>query len=95
MFVVLLRFAEQRARARELLDAHNAWLRAGFDEGVFVLAGSIQPAAGGAILACGVSRDVLEQRVAADPFVTDSVVSAEIIDIVPSRVDPRLACLYE
>jgi uncharacterized protein YciI len=93
MFVVLLRFAANRAAAPRLMDGHNAWLRKGFDEGSFLLAGGIEPKAGGAILATAVSRADVEARVAEDPFVAESVVAAEIIEVAPGRTDPRLAFL--
>lgn len=72
------------------MAAHAAWLRDRFDEGVFLFSGSIVPGLGGAILAHGISREALEARVAQDPFVAGSVVDAEIIEISPSKADPRL-----
>ena len=47
MFVVTLKFAD-KAKAPSLMDGHNAWIARGFDEGVFLLAGGLAPAAGGA-----------------------------------------------
>ena len=32
MFVVLLKFAENRSKAPEFMEGHNAWLKAGFDD---------------------------------------------------------------
>lgn len=93
MFVVLLRFAANRTSAPRLMDGHNTWLRKGFDEGVFLLAGSIEPKAGGAILATAATRAEVEARVAEDPFVAEGVVVAEIIEIAPGRTDQRLAFL--
>jgi uncharacterized protein YciI len=93
MFVILLRFAANRAEAPRLMEAHNAWLRRGFEEGVFHLAGTIAPKAGGAILAHGADRAAIELRLAEDPFVAERVVQAEIIEIAPSRADDRLAFL--
>lgn len=93
MFVVLLRFAANRTSAPRLMDGHNAWLRKGFDEGVFLLAGSIEPKAGGAILATAATRAEVEARVSEDPFVAEGVVAAEIIEIAPGRTDQRLAFL--
>ena len=75
------------------MEAHNRWLREGFDAGVFLLSGSLPPGLGGAILARGASRVDLDARVAADPFVSEGVVTAEVIEIAPGRVDPRLAFL--
>ncbi|MEL3892479.1 hypothetical protein V6B08_19525 [Ferrovibrio sp. MS7] len=93
MFVVTLKFAANKAAAPRLMEGHNAWIRQGFEEGVFLLTGSMQPALGGAVLAHGVSRTEIEARVAADPFVVEQVVSAEILEIAPGRLDERLAFL--
>jgi len=90
MFVVLLRFAEGRAKAPQFMAGHQAWLQQGFEEGVFVLAGSLQPKLGGAVLAHQLSREALQQRVNEDPFVAHGVVDAEILDIAASRSDERL-----
>jgi uncharacterized protein YciI len=93
MFIVLLRFSANKARARELMDGHNAWLRRGFDDGVFLLAGSLLPSQGGGILAHATSRSELESRIGADPFVAEDVVQAEIHEIAPARTDERLGFL--
>lgn len=95
MFVVTLRFSTNRDAAARFMAGHNAWLKQGFSEGVFALAGSIVPAAGGAILAHGEPREALERRIAEDPFVAEGVVSAEILEIQPGLVDPRLVFLKE
>jgi len=75
------------------MEAHKGWIARGFDDGVFALVGSVQPASGGAILAHGLSREQVEQRVDEDPFVTEGVVRAEVIEIAPGRCDERLAFL--
>ncbi len=95
MFVVLLKFGDDKARAGELMDGHNAWLARGFDDGVFVLAGSLAAGQGGAIVAHGESRADLECRVADDPFVADNLVRAEIVEIAPARADERLQFLLD
>lgn len=93
MFIVLLRFTDRRADAAGCLEGHKAWLAGGFDDGTFVLAGSLGDGAGGGIVAHGVDRARLEQRVAADPFVAEGIVRAEILEIRPARTDPRLQFL--
>lgn len=93
MFLVLLRFSDNKAQASAFMAAHVEWIRRGFEDGVFLLAGSLPPQAGGALLAQGVSREQLQARVEDDPFVKEQVVRAEIIEIAPSRADPRLAFL--
>lgn len=90
MFVVLLKFSANKAKAAQFMEGHNGWLRQGFADGVFLLAGSVKPGQGGAILAHGVTAEDLQQRVNADPFVAEDVVRAEILEVAPSKVDDRL-----
>ncbi len=90
MFVVLLRFAANRSEAGRLMDGHKQWIAQGFDDGVFVLVGSLQGGHGGAVVAHNTARADLERRVNADPFVAQGVVDAEILEIAPSRTDARL-----
>lgn len=92
MFVITLRLAD-RSRAPQFIDGHNAWIRRGFDDGVFLLVGSLPPNAGGAILAHHASMAEIEARVQDDPFVAAGVVEAEILAISPGRTDERLAFL--
>ncbi len=93
MFIVFLRFSSNKAAAGEHVDGHNAWLKQGFDEGVFLLAGTIEPGQGGSVLAHNTTMEELEQRVQADPFVAEDVVSAEIIEVSPKKTDERLGFL--
>lgn len=90
MYVVLLKFAENKSQAGDYMQDHNAWIKQGFDDRVFLLVGSLQPNLGGAILAHGVSLAHLQARVDADPFVAHGIVRAEILEIKPGKADPRL-----
>lgn len=93
MFFVLLKFSTNKSQASQFMDGHKQWLKRGFDDGVFLLAGSLEPGLGGAIMAHNTSRTDLESRVNADPFVVEKVVSAEIIEIEPAKADARLQFL--
>ncbi|RYC12059.1 YciI family protein [Ciceribacter ferrooxidans] len=93
MFIVFLRFSDNRAKAAQFMEGHNAWIKDGFEAGIFLLVGSLQPGAGGAILAHNISREDLDTLVQKDPFVTERVVSAEVDEITPGRVDERLLFL--
>ncbi len=90
MFVVLLKFSNNKGQAGKFMEGHNAWIKRGFDDGVFLLTGSIQPKVGGGILAHGTSLPELEVRVNDDPFVVHDVVSAQILEITPGQTDERL-----
>jgi len=93
MFIVLLKFAANKAQAGQFMDDHKEWLQRGFDDGVFLVAGSLQPGLGGGIVAHDLSRDGLDARVSDDPFVKEDVVSAEILEIDPAKADDRLTFL--
>lgn len=93
MFVVLLRFAANRGQAGQFMDAHKAWIKRGFGDGIFLVVGSLQQNSGGGILAHNTSQSDLEVRLQDDPFVAHHVVSVEILEIAPSHTDERLAFL--
>jgi uncharacterized protein YciI len=95
MFIVLLRFSANKKSAGDYMDAHKAWIKQGFDEGIFLLVGSIKPGQGGAIVAHGCTLAALQQRINEDPFVTEDVVNAEILDIDTARADDRLQFLLQ
>ncbi|MFD0258934.1 YciI family protein [Kitasatospora indigofera] len=90
MFVVLLRFSDNKAAAGQHMASHQEWIKRGLDDGVFLLVGSIQSGLGGAVLAHNTSREELHKRVDEDPFVAQDVVMAEIIEIAPGMADERL-----
>jgi len=90
MFIVLLKFSNNKAQAAQFMDGHNAWIKKGFDDDVFLLTGSLHPKLGGGIVAHNISRPDLERRMGDDPFVAENVVSAEILEIAPSKTDDRL-----
>ena len=93
MFVVLLKFSDNKSQASELMDGHRQWLTRGFDDGVFLVAGSLEPGLGGAILAHDTTLNDLQTRVGEDPFVEHNVVVAEMIEVAPARADERLSFL--
>jgi uncharacterized protein YciI len=93
MFIVLLKFSDNKAQAGQFMDGHKEWIKRGFDDGVFLVAGSLQPDLGGGIVAHKLSLSDLRGRLNGDPFVRENVVTAEIVEITPSKVDERLTFL--
>lgn len=93
MFIVFLRFSDNKANAGQFMADHNAWIAKGFDDGIFLVVGTLEPKQGGAIIAHGVDRAAMEARVKDDPFVKENVVTAEIHEISPAKTDPRIDLL--
>jgi uncharacterized protein YciI len=90
MFIILLKFSDNKSKASQFMADHNQWIKRGFDDGVFLLTGSLQPGLGGGIVAHNTSLSDLQDRVARDPFVANDIVRAEILEITPSKTDERL-----
>ncbi|MHB8847187.1 MAG: YciI family protein [Burkholderiales bacterium] len=95
MFIILLEFSGNKGQASQFMAGHKEWIKRGFDDGVFLLAGSLQPGLGGGIVAHNTLLSDLQNRVNSDPFVVENVVSAEILEIAPSKVDERLKFLLD
>ena len=95
MFIVFLKFSENKGQAGQFMEGHKEWIKRGFDDGVFLLVGSLQPNKGGRIVAHNVSLADLQNRVNDDPFVAHNVVISEILEITVSRSDERLSFLLD
>ncbi len=93
MFIVLLKFSDNKGQDSQFMEGHNEWVKRGFDDNIFLLAGSLQPNLGGGIVAHNTSQQDLQSRVNDDPFVVKNIVSAEILEITPSKADERLKFL--
>jgi uncharacterized protein YciI len=93
MFVVLLKFSRNKGQASQFMESHKEWIKRGFDDGVFLLVGNLQPSLGGGIVAHNTSLSDLQNRVNDDPFVAEDIVTCEILQITPSKADERLAFL--
>jgi len=95
VFIVLLKFSDNKSQASELMEDHKAWIKRGIDDGTFLLVGGLQPNLGGGIMAHKITFSELQDRVNEDPFVAKNVVSAEIIEITPAQADERLQFLLD
>jgi uncharacterized protein YciI len=93
MFIVTLKFSDNKGQAGQFMDGHKQWIKRGFDDGVFLLVGSLQPNLGGGIVAHNTTLRDLQARVNDDPFVAQNIVSADILEIAPARTDERLSFL--
>ncbi len=90
MFIVLLKFSNNKVQASQLMEGHKEWIKRGIDDGLFLFVGTLQPNLGGGIVAHNTSLSDLQIRINDDPFVAENVVSAEILEITPSQADERL-----
>lgn len=92
MHIILLKFGDNRSSAPQFMEAHNAWIAKGLADGIFQCVGSLD-VGGGFVLAHGEENEALLQRVMADPFVENNVVTAEVHQVEVKRTAPQLAHL--
>ena len=71
------------------IEAHMAWVKAGYDSGMFLASGRKDPRTGGVILARG-ERKAIEAHVATDPFAIAGVATYDVTEVVLSRTAPGL-----
>ena len=95
MFLIQLEFSTNKPEAPRYMEGHNAWLRRGFEDGIFLASGSLRTHQGGAVLAANTSLEALHEQVAQDPFVEHDVVRATIVEFGVAKAAPRLEFLVE
>lgn len=94
MFIITLKFSNNKSQAAQFMQEHNAWIKQGFDQGIFLLTGSLQPSLGGVIIAVGVSKQALQDIVNTDPFVREDIVQPEILEIKPNQITEELKIIF-
>lgn len=84
MYIVFLRFSVNKAKAKQYMQGHNAWIEKGMKEGFFQLVGSLNKNQGGCIIANNIEAQALKALIEEDPFVIENVVVAETHEVTPS-----------
>jgi len=95
MFIVFLKFGENKDQAGVYMQEHMAWIDRGMEDNVFLVVGSVKPNLGGGIIAYNTSLDDLQLRIDQDPFVQQKVVTVEIVELAPAKADARLSFLVQ
>jgi uncharacterized protein YciI len=90
MFIIFLKFSDNKKQASEFMQGHNDWIKHGFDEGIFLVVGSLNKNIGGCIIAHNITLEELQQRVNEDPFVAENIVTADILEISVNQADKRI-----
>ncbi|MBA3041400.1 MAG: GTP cyclohydrolase [Alphaproteobacteria bacterium] len=84
MFILSLTYVKPQEEADRLMEPHMAWLKQGYDSGIFLASGRKVPRTGGVILARGERADI-EAFVAGDPFAVDGVADYDITEVALTR----------
>ena len=84
MFILSLTYVQPQEESDRLMELHMAWVKQGYDSGMFHASGRKVPRTGGVILAKG-DRSDIEAFVAADPFSLHGVADYEITEVALTR----------
>ena len=95
MFIILLKFSDNKNLAPDFMQAHNDWIKQGFDDTVFLLVGGLKPNLGGCIVAHNASLEEIQRRISKDPFVENNIVSAEILQVSANQTTQQLKFLMD
>lgn len=85
MFILSLTYIAPLEDADKHMEAHMAWVKAGYEQGRFIASGRKIPRTGGVVLARG-DRAELEAMCAADPFTIHKIAEYEITEIAFTTV---------
>jgi uncharacterized protein YciI len=87
MFILSLTYIAPLEDADRHMEAHMAWVRTGYDNGMFLASGRKIPRTGGIILCTG-ERKAIEEFCAADPFTIHAIAEYEITEFAFKTVAP-------
>lgn len=87
MFILSLTYIAPIEDADKHMEAHMAWVRAGYDSGLFLASGRKIPRTGGVILSKG-EREAIEELCAADPFTIHGIAEYEITELAFTTTAP-------
>ncbi|WP_395174216.1 YciI family protein [Roseibium alexandrii] len=83
LFVVDLTYIADVSKVDALLEPHRAFLKSGYDHGVFLASGPKEPRTGGVILARADTRAELEKLIDQDPFKQEGVAAYHVTEFNP------------
>ena len=89
MLILSLTYVAPLDQVDQHIAAHMAWVKEGYDSGMFLASGRKDPRTGGVILARG-ERKAVEAHVATDPFAIAGVATYDVTEVVLSRTAPGL-----
>jgi uncharacterized protein YciI len=92
MLILSLTYIAPLEDADKHMEAHMAWVREGYDQGLFIASGRKVPRTGGVILARG-DRARLEAMCAADPFMVHGIARYEVTEAAFTTVAPGFESL--
>ncbi|HEY0064380.1 MAG TPA: YciI family protein [Telluria sp.] len=93
MFIALLTYVRPLEEVDALIAAHVAFLDAHYASGLFVVSGRKVPRTGGVILIASDDRERVLAVIGQDPFTQAGVATYELVEFVPTKMQPGFAAL--
>ncbi|WP_440055778.1 YciI family protein [Pseudoalteromonas sp. T1lg65] len=84
MFIVFLRFTNNKHMAPQFMQSHLDWIKSGINDNAFLLAGGLLDGSGGCIVTHNITESELLKRLHEDPFVIENVVTFDFVAVAVS-----------
>jgi len=83
-FLAMSKFLVSEAKVLDQLVEHRAWSKAGYDDGIILISGRLDPPEGGLICFRAASVEAAEAFLASDPFAMNDVAQYSLIKFTPT-----------
>lgn len=93
LFVIILRYISTIEKINEVRPDHLAFLDEYYKRGNFIISGRQDPASGGVIIACGSSRNEIQEIIKLDPFYIQNLAEFNIYEFSPNKCADDAECL--
>ncbi|WP_115717344.1 YciI family protein [Gallaecimonas mangrovi] len=95
MFILSLTYQKPLAEVDQFVDAHRAWLKAGYKRGFVLASGPKKPRDGGVILCRLVDREAVEAFYHNDPFFKEGIAQYEVMEFSANMAGLGLNALLD
>jgi uncharacterized protein YciI len=94
-FLIHLTYSKPIEVVQSHTDAHRAYLRTKYDEGILLFSGPRVPRTGGVLFGKAEDVSVIENMIASDPFRVNDIADYEIIEIAPTTWAQQIKSAFE
>jgi uncharacterized protein YciI len=90
-YIVELTYRVPFERIEQTVAAHRQYLQTGYDSGLLLCTGPMQPRTGGIFVVRAASREALDQFLAHDPYKLENLADYRVLEFLPVKYQPAAA----
>jgi uncharacterized protein YciI len=90
-FLVEITYTAPLTAIDAAVSAHRAFLQGGYDHGLLLMSGPMNPRSGGVVIARGESVEAIKAFFHNDPYQRQGLASYRIVEFTPVKHQPQIA----